>query len=214
MSVVRNAPVSRKGEIPGNFMLKWQSSATQGVKPRVRRPVTACQLCRTAKVKCDGQPECGNCTSRGIICIYTNTDPAQRRHRPASTHAVSPPAGPQISSGEISTGVDVSNATTRSPMDTAAYEHVFDSMADWTNETTPQRLPDFDWGSTDPSLNVSLHGLLGRLAQTDSVFRSLISSPSRTHPLWTSSTLCRVPSPRVSRKPLRSFEPTLETQAP
>ena len=161
MSVVRNAPTSRKGEIPGNFMLKWQSSATRGAKPLVRRPITACQLCRTAKVKCDGQQECGNCTSRGVVCRYTSTDPARRRHRPASTQAASPPAGPQISSGEISTGVNVSNATTHPPMDTAAYEHVFDSMADWTHETIP------DWGTTDPSLNVSFHGLPGRLAQTD-----------------------------------------------
>jgi hypothetical protein len=150
MSAVRSARASRKGKIPGNFMLKWQSS---GTKPLVRRPMTACQSCRTAKVKCDGQRECDNCTNRGIVCVYI----------------VSPPAAPQTSAGGGSTALGVSDATTTMPMDTTAYEHAFDGMANWTTGTGSQRLTDFDWGATDPNTNsdVSLDGLLGRLHETD-----------------------------------------------
>ena len=151
MSAVRSARASRKGEIPGNFMLKWQSSST---KPLVRRPMTACQSCRTAKVKCDGQRECDNCTNRGIVCIYRHT-----------SAIASPPAAQQTSAEEISTALGARDVTTTMPMDTAAYEHAFDGMANWTDGTGPQRLTDIDWGATDPNPNpnVSLDGLFGRL---------------------------------------------------
>lgn len=152
MSVVRSARASRKGKIPGNFMLKWQSS---GTKPLVRRPMTACQSCRTAKVKCDGQRECDNCTNRGIVCIYIHT-----------SATVSPPAAPHTSAGESSTALGMSDATTTMPMDTTAYEHAFDGMANGTNATGSQHLTDFDWG-VNPNSDVSLDGLLGWLYETD-----------------------------------------------
>jgi len=210
MSIVRNARTSRKDDVPSSFLLKWQSSATRGAKPLVRRPTTACQSCRLAKVKCDDRRECSNCISRGIVCRYTKRD---SRHRPISTHAPPTPAGPQISSGEIPIAVDVSDATQHSPMDTATYEDVFDSTSDWTNETIPQRLPNLDWGTTDPNLNVSFYGLLFGLPRLTSASRSSISRSIRAHPLWTSSTLCQTPSSKVSRKPLRSFESTLKMRA-
>jgi hypothetical protein len=155
MSAVRSARVSRKDKIPGNFMLKWQSS---GTKPLVRRPMTACQSCRTTKVKCDGQRQCNNCTNRGIACIYA--------HASATVLSL---AVPQTSAGEIPAVLGVSDATTTMPLDTTVYEHAFDGMANWTNGTRAQHPTDFDWGATDPNPNpdVSSDGLLDRVYETD-----------------------------------------------
>ncbi|KAM0809539.1 putative Zn(2)-C6 fungal-type domain-containing protein [Seiridium cardinale] len=70
---VRNSRVSRRQEIPANLTTYWQSSVLGGAKPVVRRPKTACERCRTAKVKChgDGQHECDRCSSRSLVCQYT-----------------------------------------------------------------------------------------------------------------------------------------------
>ncbi|KAF7162846.1 hypothetical protein CNMCM5623_007968 [Aspergillus felis] len=62
----------RNENIPHNFIQSWQCPAADGVRPVVRRPITACESCRTAKVKCTGnQGTCDRCTSRGIPCRYT-----------------------------------------------------------------------------------------------------------------------------------------------
>jgi hypothetical protein len=63
----RKPRASRKADIPRSFVSKWQNAAP---KAKLRRPVTACQTCRTAKVKCDGQQDCSRCSSRGIACTY------------------------------------------------------------------------------------------------------------------------------------------------
>jgi Fungal Zn(2)-Cys(6) binuclear cluster domain len=62
---------SRKKEIPQAFILNWQCPGTQGSKPLVRRPMTACEACRMAKVKCNGKRDCDRCSSRGEVCRYT-----------------------------------------------------------------------------------------------------------------------------------------------
>ncbi|OKL56413.1 hypothetical protein UA08_08057 [Talaromyces atroroseus] len=78
MSPAHTARNSRKKEIPEAFILNWQCPGTQGAKPLVRRPMTACEACRMAKVKCNGKQECERCSSRGEICRYTS---ANREHR-------------------------------------------------------------------------------------------------------------------------------------
>ncbi|KAM0148229.1 hypothetical protein ACHAQE_009925 [Botrytis cinerea] len=40
-----------KSGVPRSFILNWQSSKAQGAKPLIRRPITACEACRSAKVK-------------------------------------------------------------------------------------------------------------------------------------------------------------------
>lgn len=69
---IRKPDGSRRQEIPANLIQKWQSSPRRAVRPQVRRPKTACERCRTAKVRChgDGQDECVRCTSRGVPCRY------------------------------------------------------------------------------------------------------------------------------------------------
>lgn len=162
MSLNRNARVSRKGEIPGNFVLKWQSSGSRGSKPLVRRPMTACSSCRTAKVKCNGQQECDRCTSRGLVCKYNNSDAAdsaQPTDRGSSKEAVtSPVAMPTTTSTEISMDLNVMDSTDQFQVDHGLYEHSFDNMAGWPNETAHQRFIEFDWGNMDPGTNVSSNG--------------------------------------------------------
>ncbi|KAB8212596.1 hypothetical protein BDV34DRAFT_184256 [Aspergillus parasiticus] len=65
------SPTSRRKQIPGTLVLNWQSPETQASKPLIRRPMTACEACRAAKVKCNGQQSCERCTSRGLHCTYT-----------------------------------------------------------------------------------------------------------------------------------------------
>jgi hypothetical protein len=69
----RKPRASRKADIPRSFVSKWQNAAP---KVRLRRPVTACQTCRAAKVKCDGQQDCSRCSSRGIACSYPTSVPS------------------------------------------------------------------------------------------------------------------------------------------
>ncbi|KAF2704735.1 hypothetical protein K504DRAFT_506705 [Pleomassaria siparia CBS 279.74] len=132
MSAVRNARPSRKGEIPGTLTLKWQNSSTPSAKPLSRRPLTACQSCRAAKAKCDGQRECHNCSIRRLKCTYTTT-------------AVSPPTNQQTSSECMSTisTLDVENITPQTPMDTVAHDHSLSSIM----------TADFDWRATGPSID-------------------------------------------------------------
>lgn len=75
-NIVRNPHGRRKQEIPANLVQKWQSSPLRVSKPQVRRPKTACERCRTAKVRChgNGQNECSRCTSRGLPCRYGQLD--------------------------------------------------------------------------------------------------------------------------------------------
>lgn len=62
---------SRKKQIPGTLVLNWQSPERQAAKPLMRRPMTACEACRAAKVKCNGQRACERCKNRGLRCSYS-----------------------------------------------------------------------------------------------------------------------------------------------
>jgi hypothetical protein len=52
--------------------------------------------------------------------------------------------------------LDAMDATDHFSLDTVAFQPLLDSMADWTNETIPQSLDDFNWGGIDPSPNVGV----------------------------------------------------------
>lgn len=72
---------ARPGSIPENLIVNWRpSNHRDGAKPLLRRPVTACDACRTAKAKCSGKQGCHRCTARGLICTYT--------HRTAPNHCL------------------------------------------------------------------------------------------------------------------------------
>ncbi|KAF2823434.1 hypothetical protein CC86DRAFT_67563 [Ophiobolus disseminans] len=153
-STPRKPRGSRKGEIPHNFILKWQSS---GPKPLVRRPMTACQACRTGKVKCDNQPQCDRCTSRNIICRYTNIgalDTPPQTEPSSTTDIASPIAATQTTPEEIAIDLDMTNASNCLSMDAAAYDEAFDDMAGWTPNADQQALNDFAWPPMNTDLNV------------------------------------------------------------
>lgn len=62
----------RRGRLPGTLILDWQSAETRAARPLVRKPVTACDACRLAKVRCDAaQPDCVRCRNRGSQCLYS-----------------------------------------------------------------------------------------------------------------------------------------------
>ncbi|KAK4682466.1 hypothetical protein QC764_0019440 [Podospora pseudoanserina] len=174
MSPNRNARTSRKGEIPRNFIRNWHSSGSRGATPLVRRPITACQGCRAAKVKCDGRQECNRCTNRGIVCRYVNTEPAepfQRSGRQPSTDAVAPQTDPKtVSPKTTSLNFEAMDATDHSPLDTMTYPPMLDIMTGWTSDTIPPSFDDFDWQAIDPSLNTTS-------SELDTIFHSPLVSP-------------------------------------
>jgi hypothetical protein len=71
-TATEEAPTTSRGkQIPGTMVHNWQAAKDQPAKPLIRRPPTACESCRTAKVKCDGKTDCSRCKIRGLSCIYT-----------------------------------------------------------------------------------------------------------------------------------------------
>lgn len=88
---------SRPGIIPENLIVNWRpSNRHDGPRTLLRRPVTACDACRTAKAKCSGNQGCDRCTIRGLVCTY-KSQVAAKRCPPSgdvvqtlSTQAISP----------------------------------------------------------------------------------------------------------------------------
>ncbi|KAJ1707303.1 hypothetical protein NYO67_10559 [Aspergillus flavus] len=127
-------PTSRRKQIPGTLVLNWQSPETQASKPLIRRPMTACEACRAAKVKCNGQRSCERCTSRGLHCTYTPSPNTQDINASgnigAETVTLTSPPNSQSSSA--------AQALFSPYRQTNALEH-------WREETFNQGLEQFDW---------------------------------------------------------------------
>lgn len=88
---------SRPRSVPDSLIVNWRASDPRdGAQPLVRRPVTACDACRSAKVKCGGKQDCGRCVSRGLVCSFASRAaqksslPAGDGVQPPSTHAAWP----------------------------------------------------------------------------------------------------------------------------
>lgn len=158
----RNARHSRNGEIPDNFIVNWRKpEACGGAKPLVRRPITACENCRTAKVRCNGQQDCHRCTARGLVCAYTSNpvldrrSPAEDGAQPSSMHAASPAAAQDVTQ-EVPAVVNID--ATAAPSDLEYRPGVdLETMtpADWTNGSHDHSIDHFDWGPVDSTVNVS-----------------------------------------------------------
>jgi hypothetical protein len=165
---------SRNKEIPLNLMQTWQCPGNKGARPVVRRPITACDACRSAKVKCTGlQNVCDRCTGRGLACKYTTPSSSSR-----STASLSPPrtAGDSISSissNHQSPSTAAGSNSSAKSSDAMAMEwvldtadalglvevpgHDFSTMVDWSKELSHQMV---DWSTLDFSQNVHLGPLL------------------------------------------------------
>ncbi|ETS84284.1 hypothetical protein PFICI_02309 [Pestalotiopsis fici W106-1] len=163
--------VSRNNGIPANLILNWHSSPLHLVKPLVRRPKTACERCRTAKVKCpgDGERECGRCTSRGLSCRYAQSapspSPAHSRPRPVAHRTLQEDAQMDFRTADP--------AAFFGGGDSGVFQQMLDSSGDWStmNDICP---PDsdldqhMDWAAADPSLKWSPgdRDLIGGLLNT------------------------------------------------
>lgn len=102
----------RPSGIPNHFVVNWwKPEARGGAKPPlVRRPMTACENCRTAKVRYNGRQDCQRCTTRGLVCTYLAASPVPDRRPPPrqtvdSAHSVptssSAPPPPSVSSMHV-----------------------------------------------------------------------------------------------------------------
>lgn len=150
-SSIRHSHASRKLQIPANLIQNWQSSAIRGggAKPLVRRPKTACERCRMAKVKChgDGQNDCGRCSGRGLACRYTQparspspsttTTASSRRRRRVDEPAEWPDPGDHFGG------------------DDTAFQQLLEASTGWpnVNEPVPPQQMDMDWAAVDPVLD-------------------------------------------------------------
>ncbi|KAL5120857.1 hypothetical protein ACEQ8H_001338 [Pleosporales sp. CAS-2024a] len=146
----RKSRSSRTGDIPDNLISKWQSA---GPKPLVRRPMTACQACRAAKVRCDNKRQCNRCVARGLVCTYTNINTQPDTPPPSHpSSAVDGPSPPATHAQPVDrTGLHALDA----PMDAIALDEPFDMMPDWMPDAAHQALDDFVWPRTDGPLSAA-----------------------------------------------------------
>lgn len=84
---------SRPRSIPQNLIVNWRpSDLRDAAKPVLRRPVTACDACRTAKSKCSGKKDCDRCSARGLNCTYASQ--TVLHHSPPRGDSAQPPPTP------------------------------------------------------------------------------------------------------------------------
>jgi len=170
---------AQRQQIPGTLVLNWQSPSKQPSKPLIRRPMTACEACRSAKVKCNGQLACERCKSRGLLCSYgpalnSNNETCRRSNsgkssvgdRPASsksTHDSHARPTASLSTSQTQSdpmSVDLTsnlfNASNSNP-DMLPFPQTNSGLEQWGEETFNQALEEFDWvfPGSDLSLNVS-----------------------------------------------------------
>ncbi|XWW92246.1 hypothetical protein V2A60_000169 [Cordyceps javanica] len=157
----------RRGRIPGTLVLDWQSAETRAAaKPLVRKPVTACESCRLAKVKCDaGQPDCARCHNRGIRCRYPFRPPPPAAAAagpiatpPSSTSQDSPGrALPPLSGGSPDPTVVDSNPLVESDPSSlagsAATTAAAADMMDWGEAASNHGLEEFNWVFPDATFD-------------------------------------------------------------
>ncbi|KAM0809742.1 hypothetical protein AB5N19_10089 [Seiridium cardinale] len=154
MSSSEARPTPRQ-RIPGTSVFNWQSPETPGTRPLIRRPATACEPCRNAKAKCDGNRQCDRCKSRGHRCTYATTrtykdkapndrqlTPSTSSSRPGTSNndMVPEPTSFDISNNAFASGTLVGNATTW---------QIASGETEWPEEAFASALEEFDWEFTE-----------------------------------------------------------------
>ena len=157
MPPAQHTRTSRMGEIPRDFISNWQS---RDAKPLIRRPATACEACRVAKVKCNGQQKCDRCTGRAISCRYSYAHPRNRHLSQSDPHPIFDDTSSTLTES-LPTPEDKSinsniGSTDSSGMDHMLYEQAYDNMLDWPQEAVSQRVEHFDCSTLDINLIVRL----------------------------------------------------------
>ncbi|KAL4974563.1 hypothetical protein BDW66DRAFT_82119 [Aspergillus desertorum] len=180
---------SRNKEIPLNLIQTWQCPGSEGTRPVVRRPITACDACRSAKVKCTGlQNACDRCTGRGLPCKYTTPSSSSR----STASSASPPntSSSSMSSNHQSPTTAATSISRSNSSDGMAMEWVLDSAdplsldgvpghdfsttVDWAKEISNQPV---DWSTLDFSQNTIDLDSLGAGAM------DVFTPPTQTTPL-------------------------------
>ncbi|KAL4757481.1 Zn(II)2Cys6 transcription factor domain-containing protein, partial [Aspergillus foveolatus] len=155
---------SRNKEIPLNLIQTWQCPGSEGTRAVVRRPITACDACRAAKVKCTGlQNACDRCTGRGLPCKYTTPSTSSRS---TASFASSPNTSSSTSSNHQSPATAATSISESNPSDSMLMEweldtanqltldeasgHEFGTTVDWSKEMSDQLV---DWSTLDFSQN-------------------------------------------------------------
>ncbi|KAE8367278.1 hypothetical protein BDV27DRAFT_76110 [Aspergillus caelatus] len=166
------SPTSRRKQIPGTLVLNWQSPETQASKPLIRRPMTACEACRTAKVKCNGQRSCERCRTRGLHCTYTpppNTQDGNRSGN-AGTERVTTTSPPDSQTSRTQSIPMPASQTTLDPMpidlpgdffslpggSAGAAQSILtgNALEYWREETFNQELEQFNWVFPEPDIGL------------------------------------------------------------
>lgn len=153
-STARKSPGVQKKSIPGTQILDWQTTAS--TRPRVRRPVTACEACRSAKAKCNGQSNCDRCTKRGLHCKFTSTSSARESGDGYRNDGGSNDSTPSLSVNDVppeSILVDLPSATF--PMVNQEIPSEIPAMSrseNWNERALNEALEQFDWVFQDPDI--------------------------------------------------------------
>lgn len=155
---------SRPRHIPENLLVNWRpSDLRDGAKPRLRRPVTACDACRTAKAKCSGKQGCDRCATRGLVCAYTSQAAAD--HCPPRGDSVQTPSmQPTWPVQDITEGVHAvaphgsvaAQDSEGSAGHQASADLEFVTPAGWTSGLQHQSVHPVSWDPIDFTLDVSV----------------------------------------------------------
>lgn len=154
---IRNHNGPRRQEIPANLVQKWQSSPRRAARPQIRRPKTACERCRTAKVKCpgDGENECDRCTSRGLPCRYAQSAPSPG---PTATPSNSDPDRRTTPDAIRDPDFMADDTHELAGENTSSFQKTFITSAAWPNIDHPtdnleqQHHQTMDWSTVDPAV--------------------------------------------------------------
>ncbi|TGO66321.1 hypothetical protein BOTNAR_0063g00020 [Botryotinia narcissicola] len=166
-----------KSGVPRGLILNWQSSRAQSAKPLIRRPITACEACRAAKVKCNAKSDCQRCRNRGNKCVYASANGSsesrlqsrlQRRSRsPASLELEQPLDSNDISQERsIESSMDFESDTTdmsipnnaKSSFDNTALHSTNLDAPDWDLTQLSPTYPSYQY--TTPTTSESYNGAL------------------------------------------------------
>ncbi|KAH8673795.1 hypothetical protein BX600DRAFT_215728 [Xylariales sp. PMI_506] len=172
-----------KGRIPGTLVMNWQPKAAAR-SPLARRPKTACEPCRLAKVKCSGERLCSRCSTRRLSCRYrgspyssttSNSAPSpDGSHAPISVHQSGFGVG-TLPLNEEPLGFPANSA-----------EGILGANVEWTDEMFEQALEDFNWIFPDTQMTTSEPLQLGDTGSHDTgavVPQDTLTCSSTTRPL-------------------------------
>lgn len=114
--------------------------------------MTACQSCRTAKVRCDGRKSCARCVARGGVCTYANLDLAGVT--PSSDYMVTDET---LSGGN--SGFDIIGNIHPIPVEDDHSGQIWDNVAGLQNTASQRTMRDLGWGALERDINAITYDL-------------------------------------------------------